>query len=115
MGLSKSECLNKVLDQFEQVEGDSRRKKSVKISVGDALKAAYAIFAMKYPSLLQFETERKLKSGQTSNLERIYRMKRAPSDTQMREILDPLDPERLRPVYMWGQQVFVVVVDIKFK
>lgn len=99
MGLSKSGCLDKILDQFECVEGDCRRKKSVKISVGDALKAAYAIFALKYPSLLQFETDRKLKTGQASNLERIYRLKKAPSDTQMREILDPLNPECIRSIY----------------
>lgn len=99
MGLSKSECLDKILDQFERIEDDHRRLKSVKISVGDALKAAYAIFAMKYPSLLQFENERKLKSGQPSNLERIFRVKRAPSDTQMREILDSLEPDKLRSSY----------------
>jgi hypothetical protein len=99
MGLSKSECLYRVLAEFDQIEGDPRRQNSVQISVGDALKSAYAIFSLKYSSLLQFETERRVRSGQPGNLERIYRLKRAPSDTQMREILDPLDPNCLRAVY----------------
>ncbi len=60
MGLSKSECLNRVLDQLESVDGDNRRKKSVKISVGDALKAAYAIFALKYPSFFNLKQKENL-------------------------------------------------------
>src|SRR3989338_5843658 len=99
MGLSKSECLYQVLAEFDQIQSDPRRQNSVQISTGDALKSAFAIFSLKYPSLLQFEMERRIRSGQQSNLERVYRLKRAPSDTQMREILDPLDPACLREVY----------------
>jgi len=99
MGLSKSEYLDALLSSFEMIDDQFRRKKSVQISICDALKSAYAIFALKYPSLLQFEMERKLRANQQSNLNKIFKIKKAPSDTQMREILDVLDPEVLRPAY----------------
>ncbi len=99
MGLSKSECLNALLSNFELIEDRFHRKKSVQISICDAVKSAYAIFALKYPSLLQFEIERKLRANQQSNLNKIYRINKAPSDTQMREILDVLDPNELNASY----------------
>lgn len=48
-----------------------------------------------HPSLLQFQERMKEKRGR-SNLETIFGVKALPSDTQMREILDAVDPEPVR-------------------
>jgi hypothetical protein len=65
-----------------------------KISLPDALMSAFAMFSLKSPSLLAFDEERN-----EGNLQRIYGMENVPCDTRMREILDPVDPESLRPLF----------------
>jgi hypothetical protein len=64
------------------------------ISLTDALMSAFAMFSLKSPSLLAFDKERA-----EGNLETIYGIERVPCDTLMREILDPVSPESLRPVF----------------
>ena len=73
---------------------DHRRGK-VEIPLSDALMAGLAMFLLKDPSLLAFD-ERRRNDG---NPGRIYGIGKVPSDTQMREILDPLDPQQLRPLF----------------
>jgi hypothetical protein len=72
---------------------DHRREGSP-ISLVDTLMSAFATFALKDPSLLAFEERRN-----DANLRSLFRIQRLPCDTQMREILDPMDPEQLRPVF----------------
>ncbi|MHB8954806.1 MAG: hypothetical protein ACYC4U_17685 [Pirellulaceae bacterium] len=53
-----------------------------------------AMFALKDPSLLAFDHRRG-----DENMKKVFHIERIPSDTQMREILDPLDPEELRQLF----------------
>jgi Transposase DDE domain len=64
------------------------------ISLTEALMSAFAMFSLKSPSLLAFDKERT-----EGNLETIYGIERVPCDTFMREILDPVSPESLRPSF----------------
>jgi Transposase DDE domain len=64
------------------------------ISLTDALMSAFAMFSLKSPSLLAFDKERT-----EGNLHRVYGIERVPCDTAMREILDPVEPEFLRPLF----------------
>ena len=64
------------------------------IALTDALRSAFAMFSLKSPSLLAFDKERA-----EGNLETIYGIERVPCDTHMREILDPVSPEWLRPLF----------------
>src|SRR5499433_1221386 len=64
------------------------------IALADALMAAFAMFSLKAPSLLAFDKERA-----EGNLKTIYGIERVPCDTYMREILDPVSPKWLRPVF----------------
>src|SRR5215813_666252 len=64
------------------------------IALMDALMSAFALFALKSPSLLAFDQERT-----EGNLHRVYGIERVPCDTAMREILDPVEPESLRPLF----------------
>jgi hypothetical protein len=72
---------------------DHRRPGSP-ISLADALMSAFAMFALKDPSLLAFDHRRG-----DENMKQVFHIERIPSDTQMREILDPVDPEELRPLF----------------
>jgi hypothetical protein len=64
------------------------------IALADALMSAFAMFSLKAPSLLAFDKERA-----EGNLHTIYGIERVPCDTHMRDILDPLSPKVLRPVF----------------
>jgi hypothetical protein len=64
------------------------------ISLTDARMAAVALFSLKSPSLLAFDKERT-----EGNRQRVYGIERVPCDTAMREILEPVEPESLRPLF----------------
>jgi hypothetical protein len=70
------------------------RRDGCPIPLADALMSAFAMFALKDPSLLAFEERRN-----DANLRNLFRIQHLPCDTQMREILDPLNPESLRPAF----------------
>src|SRR5881397_4432973 len=70
------------------------RGEDVDISLTDALMSAFAMFSLKAPSLLAFDKERA-----EGNLHTIYGIERVPCDTHMREILDPVSPKVLRPMF----------------
>jgi len=71
-----------------------QRDAGIRISLADALMSAFAMFSLKDPSLLAFDARR-----YEPNLAHLYGIHEVPSDTQMREILDPVDPEQLRPAF----------------
>jgi hypothetical protein len=62
------------------------------ISFPDALMSACAMFSLKSPSLLAFDTQRA-----EGHLGTLYGIPRAPCDPSMRETLAPVSPESLRP------------------
>lgn len=80
---------------------DARRQASVKHSMGDTLASALAMFSLKYPSLLKFDEDvRRAESDLVAtNLKSLYALSSVPSDSQMREILDPVDPAALAPAF----------------
>src|SRR5450432_69799 len=64
------------------------------IALADALMSGVALFALKDPSLLAFDSRR-----QDENMKRLFHIGRVPCDTQMRKILDHVDPLDLRPAF----------------
>ena len=64
------------------------------ISLRDALMSAFAMFSLKDPSLLAFDQRRN-----DANLRSVYQIQSIPCDTYLRTILDPVDPESLRPLF----------------
>ena len=73
---------------------DARVQPSVPLA--DALMSGFALFALKDPSLLAFDQRRQ---DPLSNLHTIYGIKHIPCDSQLREILDPVEPQCLRPCF----------------
>jgi len=79
-------------------KGADHRPGKVEIALVDALMSGLAVFGLKYLSLLKFDEERQ-EASVRHNLSRLYGVERALCDTQLREILDPVDPRQLRPAY----------------
>jgi len=55
-----------------------------------------AIFGLKFPSLLKFEELKNSEKKIRHNLQTLYGIKQAPSDTCLRERLDTIDPRQIR-------------------
>jgi hypothetical protein len=89
--LSADSLLRTLRDGFEQIP-DHRPQPDIPLR--DALLSGFALFSLKDPSLLAFDARR-----EDGNLQRLYGIGQVPSDTRMREILDPVDPEQMRPLF----------------
>lgn len=72
---------------------DGRNQRST-VSLSDACMSAFALFSLKDPSLLAFDARRN-----DANLKSLYRIHQVPSDTQMRVILDAVNPAEMRPAF----------------
>ena len=90
--LSADALLRLMQSGFASLPDD--RPGDTEISFIDALMSAFAMFSLKSPSLLAFDKQRA-----EGNLKTIYGIACVPCDTRMREILDPLSPESLRPLF----------------
>lgn len=75
------------------------RSRKVQYPLPDALMSAVAMFSLKDESLFAFDECRKDEKRQ-ANLNSLYGIKQAPCDTQMRTILDEVDPQNLRPAFL---------------
>lgn len=83
----------KLRKRFEKIEDP---RVNPKISLSDALMSGFAVFALKDPSLLAFDERRQ---DPNSNLKSIFGIDRVPTDSQLREILDSVEPSSLRPCF----------------
>jgi len=79
---------------FKQIP--DHRAANVVHQLPDVLMSAYAIFALKYPSLLCFEQQSGLEQ---SNLKQLFGIDKVCSDAQMRRILDEVDPDHLQELF----------------
>ena len=82
-----------VRSDFEKIT--DHRSNNIKIPLADALMSAFAMFSLKYPSLLAFDGRR----SEDTNLKMIYKIDVVPCDTQMRTILDGVDPSDIEPLF----------------
>ena len=83
--------------EFEKIS--EFRTGDVEISMPDALMSAFAMFSLKDPSLLQFDSRRE-DLAECQNLKSIYGIQNIPSDSRMREICDEIDPKKyLSPIF----------------
>ena len=73
---------------------DPRNPANCDYSMADSVMSAFALFSLKDPSLLAFEKRRN-----DANMKSLFRILDIPSDTQMRTILDSLEPDLLRPMF----------------
>jgi hypothetical protein len=93
---------NTVREYFKTKVSDPRKKGSEKMrdfSIVECLMRASALFSLKSPSLLQFDKDSRTNETIKHNLKALFGVPSAPSDTQMRALLDLIDPQEIRGVY----------------
>jgi hypothetical protein len=66
------------------------------VCLADALMSGFALFSLKDPSLLAFDERRQ---DPNSNLYTVYGIGKVPCDSQLRQILDDVEPSSLRPCF----------------
>ena len=98
--IRKSLCadslISTIYQHFQKVPDPRDLQRKSSISFTDVLMSGLAVFGLKFPSLLQYDQNRKILD---QNLLNLYHITRPPSDTYLRERLDELDPSLIRPVF----------------
>ena len=77
---------------------DFRQGAKVNYSIHDAMMSGFACMYFQDPSLLQFQKELR-DAKNRNNLETLFGVKDIPEDTQIRDIIDKVDSEQLRPIF----------------
>jgi hypothetical protein len=91
------QLLSSVRQAFDLIH-DHRNPKKISYSLTDALMSGLAVFSLKFPSLLKFDEQRE-EDHIRYNLKSLFGIENTPCDTQMRDILDPVDPQQLHQAY----------------
>lgn len=101
--LSADNLIKVVRDSFEEIKGyfveAKQNGQKPKMTLLDILMSGFALFNLKYPSLLKLDTDRKSDPIQMANLKSLYDIENVPCDTWLRERLDELDPDELRDAF----------------
>ena len=92
--LSADALFRTIHESFQDVSAPRTGIPTIKLP--DALMSGFAMFALKDPSMLAFDQRRQ---RDEKNLQMVFGMEKVPRDTRMREILDPVDFEQLRPAF----------------
>lgn len=96
----KSLCADRLISaiyqHFQKIPDPKAIQNKSSISFSDVLMSGLAIFGLKFPSLLQYDQNRKILD---QNLLNLYHINCPPSDTYLRERLDELDPSFIRPAF----------------
>ena len=95
--VSAPALLNQARQALEKVTDPCRYGQ--KFSLTDVLMSGLAVFCLKYPSLLKFDEQRN-EERVRANLKALYGIQQAPCDTQMRSVLDQVDPIELREPFI---------------
>jgi Transposase DDE domain len=87
--------LSQAIDGFNDV----RRGKNLQYSMQDIARSAFAVFFVQSPSFLAhqklMQQARGMNNGRT-----LFGIQKLPTDNQIRNLLDAVDPKQLRPVFV---------------
>lgn len=83
---------------FSKIDDPKTFTKSPNITIADHLMSGFAVFSLKCPSLLDYDT-RRLDVATAKNLRDLYYVSIPPSDSYLRERLDDVNPDALRPAF----------------
>jgi hypothetical protein len=86
------------LEQSCEEFPDLRTGKNSIYDLPDVGMSAFSVFFTQSPSFLAHQRDMKLRKGR-SNAESLFQLSEIPSDNQIRNLLDPVSPEHLQPVY----------------
>ena len=88
------ECFRATVERFP----DERTGDNVKYSMADAAIAAFSVFFTQSPSFLDAQRNLEVTQG-CSNARSLFGMTRTPSDNHIRNLLDPVPPSTVFPVF----------------
>ncbi len=91
------EVLHSTFGQFP----DQRTGDNVIYSMADAAMGAFSVFFTQSSSFLQFQRTLKASQG-CSNTQTLFGMATIPSDNQIRNLLDPVPPKAIFPVFSYA-------------
>ena len=86
---------------FRRVVGafpDQRTGTNTSYSMEDFASSAFSVFFTQSPSFLTYQRSMEKAKGQ-SNAQSLFEIEQIPTDNQIREMLDPVSPRELFPVY----------------
>jgi hypothetical protein len=93
--------LPRMIKQLEQAcksFPDLRSGKNSVYELTDVGMSAFSVFFTQSPSFLAHQRDMKLRKGRC-NAEKLFDLSELPSDNQIRNLLDPVSPEYVQPVY----------------
>lgn len=92
---------NNLVDSFRQLLEslpDKRTGKNTRYGMEDAALSAFSVFFTQTPSFLAFQRTMEKSKGR-SNAQTLFGVHQIPSDNHIRNLLDPLKPELVAPVF----------------
>jgi hypothetical protein len=95
--LSIDRLVKKIKEAARQFP-DLRTGKNTQYGMEDAVMGAFSVFFTQCASFLEYQQEMKRSKGR-SNAESLFEMVEIPSDSQIRVLLDPVDPENVRGIF----------------
>lgn len=96
--LSAPGLISIIHEQFLKISDPRKFAKKPTISIVDHLMSGLAVFGLKCPSLLQYDRQRS-DNVVAQNLRDLYHVENPPSDTYLRERLDHVNPDDIRPAF----------------
>jgi len=94
--LSGDSLIIQLKNCFEKIP--DHRAKNITFSLPDVLMSGYAVFSLKCNSLLKFDNKRQ-DEEERENIKSVFKVENVPCDSQMRNVLDEVDSERIRPAF----------------
>jgi hypothetical protein len=98
MSLKSFPQLVKRLRQYLNTLPDKRTGANRRYSMEDIGGAAFSVFFTQCPSFLAYQKTMQERQGQ-SNAQALFQIEKIPTDNHIRDLLDPVAPEELFPMY----------------
>jgi hypothetical protein len=98
---AKPYSFDNLINQFKwlvRALPDKRTGLNTIYSIEDAALSAFSVFFMQSPSFLAHQIKMEEVKG-TSNAQSLFQIKAIPSDNQIRNLLDPIDPNKITPMF----------------
>ena len=91
--------INIVSKEAAKIPDYRPKNRHKKISLHDAIMSGLAVMHLKYPSLLRFDEDCKEKPDKLKNLKALYGVEQVPSDSHLRDMLDPIETRYFRKFF----------------
>lgn len=86
---------------WSQLPDHRKPSNNTKYELSDAVNSTMSMFFMQAQSFLSHHQAMSKKKRGKKNLQTLFEVENIPSDNQIRNLLDPLEPEQFAPQYEW--------------